>query len=121
MINYRRCGQCGRTYTKSQWMKQSNWCPHCNKFVCYDCVSIARICPACGNKVNKRASFFRFMSTSMFIFLMLISLAIYYSQGVARIQIKISGYRHIKQKFNVLARLYPFDTYASKNEIPNGH
>jgi len=38
-------------------------------------------------------------------------------QGVARTQMKNSGYRHIKANFDVLACLYPFDAYANEKSI----
>ncbi len=52
-IKHRRCGQCGRTYTKAQWRRNDLWCPRCKKFECYDCVTRGFICPACGSKVGR--------------------------------------------------------------------
>lgn len=48
-----RCGQCGRTFTKAQWRRNDFWCPNCEKFVCYGCVTRGMVCPACGTKTNR--------------------------------------------------------------------
>ena len=52
-IKHRRCGQCGRTYTKAQWRRNDLWCPRCKKFECYDCVTRGFTCPTCGSKVGR--------------------------------------------------------------------
>lgn len=51
----RRCGQCGRSYSGGRWRTIRSWCPHCTKYVCHDCTTMARICPTCGNECATNA------------------------------------------------------------------
>lgn len=61
-IRVKRCGECGRNFTKSQWRRNNFWCNICSKYICGHCIGRGHICPACGNKVNRKMSDGRFFT-----------------------------------------------------------
>ena len=75
-LKNKRCGQCGRTFTKAQWRGRGKWCPKCQKMVCTECVGTGRMCPACATKIGKDVFgifFVNFLTGLTFLFVGIIS------------------------------------------------
>ncbi len=46
-IGYRRCGECGKTFNKSDWLRVNRFCPNCEKYMCLECITRMGTCPVC--------------------------------------------------------------------------
>jgi len=62
-VEFRRCGQCGRSLAKSEWRFSKHWCTQCEKYECFRC-TYGTVCPACGNTIlNKDDDMIHFISS----------------------------------------------------------
>ena len=67
--DFRRCGQCGRTFNKTTWKSNNYWCPTCKKYICFSCKITTFKCPACEGRVNRTMNdYFVFALIFGFIF-----------------------------------------------------
>ncbi|UCE39313.1 MAG: hypothetical protein JSW00_08870 [Thermoplasmata archaeon] len=51
-VDYRRCGECGKSFNKSEWLRVNRYCPNCEKYICLECITRMGTCPVCDTTIK---------------------------------------------------------------------